>query len=85
MGKTIVASIEGMTCGHCAKAIEKELKKVAGIESLRVETGSATVLVSEDTQEIRRAIENAVSEAGYKVSGFGAAEAHKGHQGKCCC
>lgn len=71
MAKTILVSIEGMTCGHCVSAVKKELQKVPGLESVSVEVGLASVQVSEETDEIKRAIENAVSEAGYKVSGFG--------------
>lgn len=58
-------NIDGMSCGHCVMAIEKELGKLE-IEKKKVEIGSAKIsfdleIVSEEN------IKDAIEEAGYKV------------------
>jgi copper chaperone len=57
--------IEGMSCGHCVMAVEKELNKLE-IKSKNVEIGSAKIdfdpdKVSEDD------IKNSITEAGFIV------------------
>jgi copper chaperone len=58
--------IEGMSCGHCVMAVEKELNKLE-IKSKNVEIGSAKiefdpVKVSEEE------IKNSITEAGFIVT-----------------
>jgi Copper chaperone len=57
--------IEGMTCGHCKAAVEKALKSVAGVTAATVDLQKkeAAVIGSADTDELRKAVE----EAGYTV------------------
>jgi len=57
--------IEGMSCGHCVMAVKKELSKL-NLESAEVEIGSAKVNFDE-TKVNSSTIENAITEAGYKV------------------
>lgn len=55
-------TIEGMTCGHCKRAVEEALQAVPGVASTQVDLdqGSARVEGGEVT-----ALLAAVSEAGY--------------------
>ena len=58
-------NIDGMSCGHCVMAVEKELGKLE-IEKKKIEIGSAKIsfdleIVSEEN------IKDAIEEAGYKV------------------
>lgn len=58
-------NIDGMSCGHCVMAVEKELGKLE-IEKKKVEIGTAKIsfdleIVSEEN------IKDAIEEAGYKV------------------
>ena len=58
-------NIDGMSCGHCVMAVEKELGKLE-IEKKKVEIGSAKIsfdleIVSEEN------IKDAIEETGYKV------------------
>jgi copper chaperone len=63
MEKTL--KIEGMSCGHCVMAIEKELGKLE-IEDKKVEIGSAKI--SFDVEKVSEEhIKNAIEEAGFKV------------------
>lgn len=57
--------IDGMSCGHCAMAVKKELSALP-FDEVKVEIGSAEVKYDEtkiNSQQISAAIE----EAGYKV------------------
>jgi copper chaperone len=36
--------IDGMSCGHCVARVEKALKRLDGVEVLRVEVGAADLL-----------------------------------------
>ena len=58
-------TIEGMSCQHCVKAVEIELKDLK-IQSYIVEVGSAKVKYDETVYNEEQ-IQNAISEAGFKV------------------
>jgi len=60
-------TVTGMTCGHCADAVTREVSEVAGVTSVAVSVESGTVVVhgegvSDD------AVREAVDEAGYAVA-----------------
>ncbi len=63
--KTEKYLIEGMSCGHCAMAVKKELSAVP-LEEMKVEIGSAEVKYDE-TKVTSEQISAAIEEAGYKV------------------
>jgi copper chaperone len=39
----LTIGIEGMSCGHCVRAVTEALREIEGVEVERVEVGSATV------------------------------------------
>ncbi len=57
--------ISGMTCHHCVKAVEFELKKLP-LVNYKVEIGKATVTFNPNAVSLGAIIE-AIEEAGYKV------------------
>lgn len=61
--------IEGMTCGHCAMSITKELTGLAGVTNVQVDhaKGSAVVELTGVTNE---QLADAVTEAGYTAKEF---------------
>lgn len=63
-------SISGMTCGHCAASVTTELEKLSGVTEVVVDqpAGKATMAMAEIIPELE--VRNAVSEAGYEVTGF---------------
>ena len=62
----ITMKIEGMTCGHCVKAVDKALRAVDGVTVENVAIGNATV--SFDSSAVSEArIAEAVSDEGYSV------------------
>jgi len=65
MKKTI--NIEGMTCGHCAGRVKKELEKVCGVKTADVSASDnkAVVELAHEVDEAK--FKEAVEEAGYKL------------------
>jgi copper chaperone CopZ len=65
-------SIEGMSCGHCVRAVRDALAEVPGVAVERVDVGSATVAL-DPARSSRTAVEEAVRDAGYDVAAVQAA------------
>jgi copper chaperone CopZ len=67
MSKALNLKIEGMTCGHCASSVTKELAKVAGASEIKVDpiAGTASLMVNDEVAN--SLIGDAVEEAGYKL------------------
>ena len=63
---TRTLKIQGMSCGHCVKALKKELEKIEGLTVHSVEIGSAEV--SWNGKEIDDTVlAAAVNEAGFRL------------------
>jgi len=63
----IELSIQGMTCGHCVKAVTEALSEVPGVDrvvEVSLERGSAQVEGNADTSKLIAAIE----EEGYEAA-----------------
>jgi copper chaperone len=58
--------VQGMTCGHCVKAVTEAVKSVDPAAEVRVDLGSGRVEV--DTGRERDAIAAAIREEGYAVA-----------------
>jgi copper chaperone CopZ len=50
---TLELKVEGMTCEGCVRSVERKLSKVAGVESARVDLGTATATVEYDDSQAR--------------------------------
>jgi copper chaperone len=63
----ITYTVSGMTCGHCKAAVEAEIGRVAGVESVNADVDSKLVIVRGDglADEALRA---AIDEAGYEAA-----------------
>ncbi len=64
---TFSFDIEGMSCGHCVRAVENALSEVAGVRGAEVRVGHADVDAEEGTS--RDALVSAIEEEGYQVVG----------------
>jgi len=63
----VALKIEGMSCGHCVKAVDQALKSLAGVQVEQVNVGSA--VVAYDPAAVQpAAIEAVVVEEGYRVT-----------------
>ena len=61
-------TIEGMTCGHCVKAVTEALRALPGVRDVEVAVGSAAFTTDAPPDEA--AVRAAIDEAGYAVAGF---------------
>lgn len=59
--------IEGMTCGHCVRAVEQALSAVPGVRKADVGIGSAKVEADDGVS--REQLVSAVEEEEYRVVG----------------
>ncbi|MDO5077569.1 heavy-metal-associated domain-containing protein [Corynebacterium sp.] len=58
--------VSGMTCEHCAKAVNDEISEIPGVSSVTVDVAAGTVTITgEGVSE--SAVREAVEEAGYQV------------------
>jgi copper ion binding protein len=64
---TTTFQVQGMTCGHCERAITREIGRVPGVRSVDVDLPAGAVTVSVDTAVDRADIAAAVDEAGYAL------------------
>lgn len=60
--------VEGLTCASCANRIERTVKKVVGVESVRVSLRDETMTVRRDPALVSNAaLAQAVEAAGYRA------------------
>jgi copper chaperone len=63
--KEVQLKIEGMSCGHCVRAVETALKGVEQAVVHRVELGSAQLAIPESVEV--GALIDALADAGYSA------------------
>ncbi len=68
MTVTTTYTVEGMTCGHCVRAVTEEVSKIDGVSTVAVDLESGRVTVESDAELDPAAFAAAVDEAGYTVS-----------------
>jgi len=61
-------SVQGMTCGNCARSVERTLSSTPGVTKVSVDLPSARATVEYDVDLITpEALANAVRDLGYEV------------------
>lgn len=61
-----VLNVQGMSCGHCERAVTSAIKRVDPKAAVKVDLASGRVEVESDVS--RETIANAVVEEGYTVA-----------------
>lgn len=61
-----IFNVEGMTCGHCEKAVTKAV--LALDETARVVIDRSTNRVEVDSSQAREALAKAIADEGYRVA-----------------
>jgi copper chaperone CopZ len=70
---TKALDIDGMSCGHCVKAVTMALQELPGVEVRDVRVGRA--VIDADDQVVTSAqIAQAIDEAGFTLTGTQSAE-----------
>lgn len=57
--------VPNISCGHCTATIERELKAIAGLQSVKAEIESKEVTVEVAGEEILAEVESLLEEIGY--------------------
>jgi Cu+-exporting ATPase len=66
--ETVRLPIEGMTCGSCVSRIERTVRRLAGVERVRVSLRDETMTVRRDPALASDAqLASAVEQAGYRA------------------
>jgi len=66
--ETLNLSIHGMTCGNCARSVEKKLAAAPGVSKVAVDLAGARATVQYDSAVVQpEALANAVRGLGYEV------------------
>ena len=68
---TQTVAVQGMTCGHCVKAVTEEVSAIPGVTDVAVELvngGTSTVSITADAPVPDEAIAAAIDEAGYTIA-----------------
>ncbi|MDT2046127.1 copper resistance protein CopZ [Priestia aryabhattai] len=64
-----VLSVQGMSCGHCVKAVEGAVSELSGVKSVKVNLESATVEVEYDESKVSlETIKESIDDQGYDVA-----------------
>ena len=61
-----IFTVEGMTCGHCEKAVTKALLSLDAQAKVVIDRTHNTV--QEDSEKNREALAQAIADEGYRVS-----------------
>ena len=62
-------SVNGMSCGHCAGAVQDELSRLPGVHEVQVDLDQGRVTVVSEHHLDAVAVRAAVEEAGYELAG----------------
>lgn len=66
--QNITLNVQGMSCGHCVKAIEGSVGELEGVNKVNVKLDEALVDVSfDETQVTSAVIKETIEEQGYDV------------------
>jgi len=64
----ITLTVEGMSCGHCVKAVEGSVGKLNGVASVKVSLENKSVDVEYNADEVTlEAIKETIDDQGYDV------------------
>lgn len=66
--KTEVLKVNGMSCGHCVKAVEESVGGLAGVKTVAVDLSAGKVEVSYDSSTVTLdSIKETIDDQGYEV------------------
>lgn len=61
-------SVPDISCGHCTATIERELRLIAGLESVKAELDSKQVTVEVQSDDVLAEVEKMLEEIGYPAA-----------------
>lgn len=63
----VTLNVQGMSCGHCVKAVEDSVGALAGVQSVAVNLADAQVTVAFDEAVTVDTIKETIEEQGYDI------------------
>ncbi len=67
--QTLNLTVHGMTCGNCARSIERKLASTPGVTKATVDLDATRAIVEYDSELVKpEVLANAVRELGYEVA-----------------
>lgn len=61
-------TVAGMTCGHCARSVEEQLRELDGVTAVAVDLATGAVTVRSTAPLSADDVRGAVEEAGYRLT-----------------
>ena len=66
--ENVTLNVQGMSCGHCVKAVETSVGALAGVQEVNVDLAQAKVTVAYDEATVSvDQIKETIDEQGYDV------------------
>ena len=62
-----VLNVEGKSCSHCVAAVETEIGKIVGVQSVKVDLKKKTVTVKHEDTVSEDAMAQAIAAAGFEL------------------
>ena len=62
-----VASVAGMSCGHCVSSVREQVSAIDGVTSVDVVLETGSVTITSETPVSEASVRDAVEEAGYDL------------------
>ena len=67
--QTLNLTVRGMTCGNCARSVERKLASTPGVTKAAVDLDAASATVEYDVDLVKpEVLTNAVRQLGYEVA-----------------
>jgi copper chaperone len=66
---TSTYTVTGMTCGHCVASVTEEIGEIDGVTAVVVDLPTGAVTVESNHPLDDTAVRDAVTEAGYRLTG----------------
>lgn len=64
----VTLKVNGMSCGHCVKAVEGSVGELSGVNSVKVDLSTGTVAVEYKSEDVTLdQIKETIDEEGYEV------------------
>lgn len=66
--ENVTLNVSGMSCGHCVKAVEENVGKLTGVNSVKVDLDSGKVEVAFESEKLSLdTIKETIDDQGYEV------------------
>ena len=63
--KIVTLEVKGLSCPICAGSLEKQIKKISGVRSVKIHLSKGRVTIVTDESVLNESLTKAVEEAGF--------------------